>query len=292
MNMKRILRWVALVLGIAIIGLYFVFPIAMGVIAILPAKETVGSPPSGFNEITLRTDDGEALTGWYKPPANGAVILLVHGAGGSREGVRPYAEMLSQHGYGVLALDLRGHGASSGKTNRLGWESTPDVGAAIQYLQARENIKQIGGLGLSMGAEVLLGAVSEYPSLKAVVADGATRRCTEELLALPSKRPWVENFTPRVMYAAVQVLSGEKPPRPLLSSMLEASSSRFLWIAAGTNALEVKFNQLFAETIGARGSLWIASDASHTGAFTRYPEEYEKRVIDFFGVSLLGDLAE
>jgi predicted alpha/beta hydrolase len=41
---------------------------------------------------------------------------------GAGESIRPYAEMLSCHGYSVLAVDLRGHGGSEGRANRLGWQ--------------------------------------------------------------------------------------------------------------------------------------------------------------------------
>ena len=46
--------------------------------------------------------------------------------------------------------------------------------------------------------------------MTAIVADGATRRSVDELLALPSERPLVRNFTARVMYAAVRILMGRK----------------------------------------------------------------------------------
>jgi len=285
---KRLIRWIAIAVGSLIVALYLLLPIGMGVAAIVPSRETVGSPPAGFEAVALHTDDGISLAGWYAPPTNGAVIILVHGAGGSREQVRPYAEMLVRHGYGVLALDLRGHGKSGGATNRLGWQSTLDIGAAIRYLQEREQVSKIGGLGLSMGAEVLLGAVGEYPSLLAVVADGATRRSIEELLALPSERPLYRNLTARVMYAAVQVLSGGKPPRPLLDSMVEAQSAMFLLIAGGAKSLEVEFNERFVEIVGTRATLWIAPDAPHTGAYGRYPDEYVQRVVAFFDQVLLG----
>lgn len=284
---KRLIRWIAIAIGSVMVALYLLLPIGMGVAAIVPSRETVGSPPAGFEAVELRTDDGVSLAGWYAPPTNEAVIILVHGAGGSREQVRPYAEMLVRHGYGVLALDLRGHGMSGGATNRLGWQSTPDIGAAIRYLQERKEVSRIGGLGLSMGAEVLLGAVDEYPSLLAVVADGATRRSIEELLALPSERPLYRSFTARVMYAAVQVLSGGKPPKPLLDSMVEAKSAMFLLIAGGAKSLEVEFNERFVEVVGTRATLWIAPDAPHTGAFGRYPGEYEQRVVTFLNHALL-----
>ena len=279
---RRILRWIVFLIAAVIVALYIALPIGVGVSVVLPYQETVGAPPAGFEAVTLTTDDQVMLAGWYKPPANGAVIIVIHGAGGSREGMRPYAEMLARHSYGVLALDLRGHGASAGRTNRLGWQGTRDVGAAVTFLQARDEVKAIGGLGSSLGGEVLLGAASKYPAIKAIAADGATTRSLDELLALPSERPLYRNFTARVIYAALQILSGEAPPLPLMDSMLAAPSTFYLFIAGGDAEREVAFNELFAAATPDRSQLWIAPEASHTGAFGLYPEEYEQRVIAFF----------
>ena len=286
MRLKSLFRIILLVIVTVLVGLYLVLPVSMGVAAVAPVREPVGQPPEGFEAVQLRTDQNVTLAAWYARPANGAVIILLHGAGGSREGLRPYAEMLRGHGYGVLAVDLRGHGESEGKTNRLGWQGTADVGAAVQFLQSRAEVEKIGGLGLSMGAEALLGAASTYPALAAIVADGATRRCTAELLALPEKRSLAESFVPRMMYAAVQVLSGTEPPKPLLDSMVEAPSTRYLLIAAGTVPLEVAFNQLFADTVETRASLWVVPGAAHTGGFAHYPDDYENRTMAFFDQTL------
>jgi uncharacterized protein len=287
-NRKRVLRGLAIVLLVCVALLYLVLPAAFGIYTILPNRQAAGTAPEGFDEVSLDTQDGIELKAWYHPPANGAAILLLHGAGDSRESLRPYAAFLVQHGYGVLALDLRGHGESAGKTNKLGWQGTQDVGAAVTFLQGRDDVRSIGGLGLSMGGEVLLGAAAEYPAIRAITADGATRRCTAELLALESERPLVRNFTARVWYATVGLLTGEAPPRPLLDSMLASPSTRFLLIAAGNNGLETSFNQLFATMLGSRASLWIAPDADHTGAFHLDPDEYEQRVIAFFQAELMG----
>ena len=287
-NQSHWLRWIVGLLIFIIFGLYIGLPVGMAVVATFPSHTTVGTTPDGFQPVTLTTDDNVTLAGWYAPPANRAVIILLHGAGASRDSMRSYAEMLVNHGYGVLTVDLRGHGQSGGKTNRLGWEGTLDVGAAIRFLQGQPEVQFIGGLGLSLGGEVLLGAASAYPDLKAIVADGATRRSTDELLALPSERSLVRSFTTRVMFAAVQFLSGDKPPSPpLLDSMVAAKSTQFLLIAASTNAVETDFNQVFAEKVGERAELWVVPDASHTGAFSLYPAEYEQLVIAFFDEKLL-----
>lgn len=279
---KRIFKVTAIVLGVLVLLLYLGLPIGMAIFALLPGQSEVGAPPEGFSEVTLPTEDGVQLQGWYYPPANGAAIILIPGAGNSRESVRAYAAMLVENGYGVLAMDLRGHGESQGRTNRLGWQGTHDVGAAVDFLLAQPEVRAIGGLGLSLGGEVLLGAASEYPAILAIAADGASRRSTAELLALETERPLVRSFTARVMYASVQLFSGETPPKPLLDSMREAGSTQYYLVAAGQSEFETAFNQLFAQTLGSRASLWVAPDASHTAAFFLYPQEYEQRLIDFF----------
>ena len=62
----------------------------------------------------------------------------------------------------------------------------------------------------------------------------------------------------------------------------QAPGARFLLVAAGNNDEEIAFNRLFAETLGSRADLWIAPQVGHTGAFARYPDEYEGRITAFF----------
>jgi pimeloyl-ACP methyl ester carboxylesterase len=265
-----------------------VLPVIFGLFAVVPLRAAVGAPPDGFEEVTLAADDGIALTAWYRPPSNGAAIVLIHGAGDSREAVRPYAAMLARHGYGVLALDLRGHGTSGGATNRFGWQDTRDVGAAIAFLETQSDVTAIGGLGISLGGEALLGAASMYPAVRAIAADGATQRSSAELFALESERPLHRSIVTQEMYAVVQLLTGEAPPEPpLLESMTAAESTRFLLIAGGSEAMEVAFNERFASAIGSRAELWVVEGAGHTEAFGRNSTEYEQRVVAFYDAALL-----
>jgi pimeloyl-ACP methyl ester carboxylesterase len=292
-RLKHIFKWVAITAGVLLLLLYIGLPAGMGIYTLTPARSEVGSPPPGFEEVSLQTEDGVQLQGWYRTPLNGelhsgAAIILLHGASGSRESVRSYAEMLAGEGYGVLALDLRGHGESSGKTNRLGWQGTQDVGAAVEFLQGRPEVSAIGGLGISMGGEALLGAADRYPQIRAIAADGATRRTTTELLALESERSLVRNFTARVFFAAVRLFGGEPAPGPLLDAMVASGDTQFLLIAAGNNEQETAFNRVFAQTLGSRASLWVAPNASHTAAFSMYPEEYKGRLLAFFDAALKG----
>lgn len=284
-----VFRWIGIVLVVLVLLVYIGLPAAMGFVTVSSARAAEGSKPAGYEDVAIHTADGVDLQAWYLAPQNGKVVIVVHGAGGNRSGMIPYGEMLARHGYGVLLLDLRGHGVSGGKTNRLGWMGTADISAAVAYLKTRPEVKAIGGLGSSMGAEVLLGAASANPELAAIAADGASRRCMAEYTVLPENRPLAHNFTVGVMYATVGLLSGEKPPLPMLDSIQQAASTRYLFITAGNNALEVSFNQLFSETVPDRSALWIVPGVDHVGAFGRYPDEYEQRVVDFFQSSLKVD---
>lgn len=280
--LSRFLKPALAVVLTAILGVYIGLPLAMAVAAVWPTDDVVGAPPAGFRPVSIEVVSDVSLGAWYRPSSNGASVILVHGAGGSREGMRSLSSSLSGQGYGVLALDLEGHGTSGGTTNRLGWTGTSDIVAAVRFLRSREPAVRIGAVGSSLGGEVLLGSSAECAELRAIVADGATRRCTSELLTLPSERQLARNFTARVMYAGVRAFSGQQPPAPMLGEMKRSpTTTRFLFIAAGDESLEVAFNRLFATALGERATLWVAPGVAHVRARAKYPLEYERRVLDF-----------
>lgn len=284
---RRIVRWLVVIVTALVTTGYVIIPFAFGFYASLDHEAVVGDPPEGFSPLTLTTRDGVSLETWYAPPQNGAVIVLVHGSGNSRENVRDYAEMLHRHDYGVLALDMRGHGESDGQTNLLGWEGSRDVGAAVAFLEHQSDVDAIGGLGLSLGGEVLLGAVSEFPAIQAVVSDGATYRSLEELHSLPGRDNILTAIPNFFMYFAVSIFTRDAPPLPIIDSITGVDHTRFLLIAAGNVANEIDYNTLFAGAVGARADLWIVPDTAHTQAYRRDPQTYQARVIAFFDNTLL-----
>src|SRR5690606_11384808 len=189
--------------------MFFLLPIVFAVYAIVPAGDDVGAPPEGFDDITLTTDDDVTLAAWFAAPQNGAAIVLVHGSGNSRDDVRAHAELLAGHGFGVLAIDLRGHGESGGDINRVGWHGSRDVGAAVRYLEGGDDVNATGGLGLSGGGEIMLGAAGECHALQAVVSEGATARWLDEFRAFGSRRSCLGSLQARMVALAVGLFSGD-----------------------------------------------------------------------------------
>jgi fermentation-respiration switch protein FrsA (DUF1100 family) len=193
------------------------------------------------------------------------------------------ATMLQSNDFGVLAVSLRGYSGSEGRINRLGWNSGQDIGAAVEYLSLRDEVKAIGGLGLSMGGEVLLGAAFQYPQIKVIVADGATFRNVNEYMALPANQPLYRNLTHLVFTLMVRLLSSDQPPEVnIIESIQRAETTSFLFITAGNDDTEILYNDLFDRTVSERSSLWIVPGVGHTGGYSRYPKKYEQRVIEYF----------
>jgi pimeloyl-ACP methyl ester carboxylesterase len=195
--------------------------------------------------------------------------------------------MLAKHGFGVLAIDLRGHGESEGAANALGWQRDKDIAAAIQFLSG-EGIEHIGALGTSLGGESLLGECYRFPEIEAIVSDGATHSSIADYLVLPSRENLFRSWTTRVMYASAQLFTGQTPPETTMqASITAASATRFLFIAAENTEEEVEYNTVFAKAAEGRSELWTVPGAGHTQAFGIYTEEYESRVTEFLKSALL-----
>ena len=81
-----------------------------------------------------------------------------------RKGPQRQARMLARHGYGVLLFDRRGEGAQRGRAEHAGaGAATTDIKAAVAYLQRRADVdpERIGGIGLSVGGEMMIEAAAE-----------------------------------------------------------------------------------------------------------------------------------
>jgi pimeloyl-ACP methyl ester carboxylesterase len=104
-------------------------------------------------------------------PASKGTVLLLHGFLQNRNSVTPWAIRLAQAGYRCAVLDLRGHGASTGKHISFGAFEARDVSAVIDDLGRRGwDVSRVGLLGMSYGASVALLTAGRDERIKAVVA--------------------------------------------------------------------------------------------------------------------------
>lgn len=249
-----------------------------------PAAASAGLP---VQEVHFQATDGVHLAGWLViASAQAPTVILVHGFKGSRVDMLPWARFLYAGGYNVLLYDSRGCGESEGWGIALGAREPEDVLGAVQYLKARPDLttKRFGVLGVSLGAGVALLAAAREPLIAATVADSAW---TDE-------RPQINHMgaigpLPVLPYepALVDTMIGAHlaDTRPL--AVIGRIAPRAVLLIhsaddANTTTPLVGEQQLYAAA-GNPKEQWIAPHGGHVGAINAYKNEYEQRVLNFFG---------
>jgi len=140
--------------------------------AVPPVGPTTLPTPSGPTDFTFIAPDGAQLAVAYYPPIvrPAPAVLLLHMLGRSKADWDSFACNLQKQGYAVMAMDLRGHGASTGPVD---WtKADDDTLAAWQVLSSRPevDVTRTAIVGASIGSNLALIAGAAEPRVKAVVA--------------------------------------------------------------------------------------------------------------------------
>ena len=76
---------------------------------------------SAAEEVLLDTADGERVIAWHLPPgADRPVVLYLHGNGGALSHRAERFRALTADGTGLVAIDYRGYGGSTGHPTEPG----------------------------------------------------------------------------------------------------------------------------------------------------------------------------
>jgi pimeloyl-ACP methyl ester carboxylesterase len=126
---------------------------AAPIIALTPSS-TASHSGSSKDYVTIETSDGVKLSGTFFAPRGkdrAPAALLVHDAGSDRRQLEGVAKKLQKKGFGVLTVDLRGHGDS--KTSKVDWsaldkdaqsslwqQAPRDVEASAEWLLGQRNV--------------------------------------------------------------------------------------------------------------------------------------------------------
>ena len=272
--------------GTLVVAAVVLFPLAFSYAITHAARPYVPTADLGapYEEVEFRTSDGLLLKGWYIESRNGAAVISFPGRAGSQS----RAKMLAQHGYGVLLFDRRGEGESEGDPNLLGWQGERDIHAAVTFLQRRPDVdpQKIGGIGLSVGGEMMIEAAAESAALKAIMSEGASARSVKDTWANGGSR-WDELVGLGIFTAASAIFTSNLPPADLKGLVPRISGATFFVYGENGQPEEQPANEGFYEQARGHTEIWEVPGSGHVKGIEAQPREYERRVIGFFDRALL-----
>jgi len=293
-NLRYWRNLILVALSAMVVGYYIIMPIFIAYSLVHRRAPVCCYSPAdwglAYEDVRLTTADGITLAGWYIPSENGAAVITLHGSNGNRTRVLNHAAMLAAQGYGVLMIDVRGHGDSGGELFTMGWDADPDVDAAVAYLQSRDDVnpERIGILGLSMGGQIALQGAARNQQVQAVVSDGAGARTYDDYLLADAPGAWLQAPFMWVQYTAHGVFAQVTPPPPMVELLPQIAPRPILFIFSGHGNPGERFLTVkYAEAAGENAAVWEIPEAGHTGGLSSRPAEYRQRISDFFGRALL-----
>jgi alpha-beta hydrolase superfamily lysophospholipase len=135
-----------------------------------PAEREPGEP------IEAIAADGTRLAGLWQRAAGTerGVVLLVHGFAEIRDALRGRVGLLTQSGWSVARLEMRGYGRSGGGLASFGGREGDDLRDWIDVIAARyapDAPPPIAAWGRSMGAAIVARAAAGEPRIAAVVLE-------------------------------------------------------------------------------------------------------------------------
>ncbi len=270
-----------------VLPLIIVFVVANIVVNsyVVPAHTQVIRPadlPAGTQEVSFSGADNLTLRGWYIPPRNQTVIILLHGYFADRTQMLFHARHLSDAGYGALLYDEHGAGESDGQQRSFGWRDVNDVGRALDFL--KDKASSVAIIGCSIGGQIALRAAAQYPQLLAVLADGPAMVSIEDL---PPATDWEGTVALRYHWLIDRLLElriGMSAP-PSVIATIGKIAPRSVMLFAGAGGNEKAHIRLYQQAAGTNAQLWEIPGATHCDGPSAALEEYVRRMVDFFNAA-------
>jgi len=247
-----------------------------------------------FRDVSIRAKDGVVLRAWFLRPVewNRDVVILLHGVSDNRLGMYGYGQWLLENHYSVILPDARAHGISGGEIASYGLLESDDVHGWVDW--AEENVRPscVYGFGESMGAAEILASLSEESRFCAVIAESPFESFREVSYARFGRPfhagPWLGRSlfwpTDAVGFWYLRRKYGLDLDAVSPKNAVRASSVPVLLIH-GTNDRNIPpYNSADIQLANAAHVvLWLVPGAGHCGAHQVSPEEFDRRILAWFG---------
>ncbi|MFN2144833.1 MAG: alpha/beta hydrolase [Anaerolineales bacterium] len=250
-------------------------------------------PPTAFGAansttVEIGTEDGIMLSGWYVPPQStqpGPVLVLLHGAKGDRCQMTWHAQHLLAAGYGVLMMDTRATGESTGDQTAMGWREGEDMLALLDFLTARPEVDaaRIGVVGSSAGAHMALNGAYLAPGrMAALWLDGLG---PQRMADFPEPENFQEKFVTAINARVLRLAEWyfrEPAPPAYVDILAGLDEPQIMLVTGELEAFEHTVNLKYAAAAGENVGLWVVEGGYHCSGPVTSPEAYAQNMLAFF----------
>jgi fermentation-respiration switch protein FrsA (DUF1100 family) len=166
-----LLKWTLIVLLVGYVGAVALLYVVQRALMYFPDTERTPPAAAGLpeaEEILLDAADCESLVAWHVPPrGDRPVVLYLHGNGGALSHRAERFRALTADGTGLVAIDYRGFGGSTGRPSEAGL--LIDAQTAYGFAAARYPAARIAVWGESLGTGVAVALAAERPAGRLVL---------------------------------------------------------------------------------------------------------------------------
>lgn len=304
---SRVILWIfAGLAGFAIVAFLGIGFYAAGEVlkpdpAALDPNITPATAGLAYEDVLLKSrGDKVDVAGWYIPSdANQRVVLFVHGRNANRTAMFDEGETQKGHlpevalafhnaGFSVMAIDLRGHGASAPAVWTFGIKERNDVLGAVDWLAEKGyQPGNIGILGLSLGSAASIGAAVQDSRIGALVSDSLFA----DLNPLIQSQWKIESGLPKIfLYPTlwmIQLRYGVDITQAVPAKEIVSIADQPILLIHCTTDAEVPIShQEQLAKAAPTAEVWAVPGCSHSEAYNLIPEKYTERVVSFFSKAI------
>ncbi len=238
-----------------------------------------------YEAVEFKAKDGITLRGvWIPVAGSDKAVVCLHGYRGSHDPDLWRVPYLYRAGFNTLLFDFRAHGRSDGNWMTFGYKERWDVLGAIEFLQ-KNGLRHIGLHGISYGGLIGILSAAIDPRVEAVITDGGPNRWMVGADGWSHEHGipvWLTRAIAWVFFAMTSIFVGANLFKYELTRWVGKVSPRpILFIHGDKDRYCTDFDKLYAAAKEPK-ELWRVPEAEHTTASLLYPEEYNRRVIQFF----------
>jgi dipeptidyl aminopeptidase/acylaminoacyl peptidase len=241
---------------------------------------------SQHEEHIILTADGLHIRTWYYPPENGAVVMALSGPSGSLGQNLPPVDFFLQEGFGLIQIDSRAC-ATLPAAVTLGANELLDAEAALNFLRSRPEVKKIGAIGFSMGGVTAIRTTARHTEISAVVAEGGYFNMGKDFVEPEQSKPLYLNI---FLYSIAGFFQFQYRINPWEISPVDdlpRISPRPVLLIYGEYELQNGHGDLQFASAREPKELWIVPGGAHGTNYLIAPQEYERRVLEFFNQTLV-----